>query len=806
MVYRNSWIAGLTSLAFAFFMLNGLLRPTLSGVPWQLVVLAAIVLGLVLTWTALSYRVPTWGVIVLNFVFATIALVRVAAPDTTVLYLPTLDSWTAIGEQMEFASSLIRTGIEPVVAHSGIVVIVMIVFWATAALVAWGLLRGHPYVALLPPLILSLQFATMDRGSTSLVRALVFVSLVAWSIYAITADERDQNAGRMARRGEWPTSRSRVAPAAIGLIAVTLIGSVLTVTALETRVPRDGVLQWRAAAGLTGDYFGSVSYNPFISIQQQVVNQSDAPVFRARIDGAVDPSEVYFQFLTMETYRGGSFFADSPEVYSVEDELWEYTDQAFGGGTLQISTDIIIDRLQSEWLPTAYSPVAIATADPDVRQNLSVRRDDGAVRFPGGGTFPEMRYLVTSRVPRPDVNVLATNPRTGELSAAFKLALDEDEPVPAPLAAATLEALVREEPPNVERYLDLPDDDPAARTADIRTLAVQRTANLSTDFEKALALETWLRSLHYTTDIAPGHGATELAAWLLDDDSPNYRRGYCENFATAMAVMARTLGIPSRVVLGFTPGAPSADQEGVVVVRDRNAHAWVELWMPTQGWVRFDPTPRGDAVNPSTTALIENDLNFTIAEYLPRVDPVEFESLQSTGVLDPSEADRDDEGIAPLSGGGTDDTGGGFALPAWIAWLLPLLIFLAVLFGAIPLFKWARRRRRLRRLESGDISAAWEDITTRLTDLGEPVDPTATPRELARDYDSALVPLAVVYGKSLYGAETEPSAQDVATASSSLDHTRTRMSTRYSSGRRLVAWYRPAELLPGWMKRKNRRR
>jgi transglutaminase-like putative cysteine protease len=806
MVYRNSWIAGLASLAFAFFMLNGLLRSTLSGIPWQFVVLAAIVLGLVLTWTALSYRVPTWGVIVLNAVLATIALVRVAAPDTTVLYLPTLNSWDAIQEQMRLASALIRTGIEPVVPLSGIVVIVMIVFWATAALLAWGLLKGHPYVALLPPLILSLQFATMDRGATSLARAMAFVSLVAWTIYAITADERDQNAGRMARRGEWPTSRSRIAPAAIGLLAATLIGSVLTVTALETRVPRDGVLQWRAAAGLTGDYFGSVSYNPFISIQQQLVNQSDAPVFRARIDGEVEADEVYFQFLTMETYRGGSFFADSPEVFSVEEELWEYTDQAFGGQTRQISTDIIIDRLQSEWLPTAYSPVAISTADPDVRRSLSVRRDDGAIRFPGGGTFSEMRYLVTSRVPRPDVNVLATSPLTGELSAAFKLALDEDEPVPDAISAEALEALVRAEPPDVERYLDLPDDDPEARMDDIRSLAFGRTANLSTDFEKALALESWLRSFRYTTDIAPGHGATELAAWLLDDDSPNYRSGYCENFATAMAVMARTLGIPSRVVLGFTPGEPSADQENVVVVRDRNAHAWVELWMPTQGWVRFDPTPRGDEINPSTTGLIEDDLNFTIAEYLPLVEAVDFGPQPATGILDPSEADQDTPGVPPLSGEGTEGAGSGFPLPGWIAWLLSLLLVFAMLVGAIPLFKWMRRRRRLRRLESGDISAAWEDITTRLTDLGEPINPASTPREVAGEYDSAMVPLAVVYGKSLYGSETESSAQDVEAATSSLDHTRTRMSTRYSPGRRLVAWYRPAELLPRWMSRKNRRR
>ena len=88
-----------------------------------------------------------------------------------------------------------------------------------------------------------------------------------------------------------------------------------------------------------------------------------------------------------------------------------------------------------------------------------------------------------------------------------------------------------------------------------------------------------------------------------------------------MAVMARALGIPSRVVLGFTPGSPLDD--GRIVVRDRNSHAWVELWMPTQGWVRFDPTPRGDGINPAT---IEN-LPFDVEEYIeiPEADLPELD-------------------------------------------------------------------------------------------------------------------------------------------------------------------------------------
>ena len=89
MVYRNSWIAGLAGLAFAFFMMNQLLRPTISGVPWQFVVAAGLMLGIIITWTAISYRLNTWLLVAANLFAMVITIVRVSAPETTALFLPT---------------------------------------------------------------------------------------------------------------------------------------------------------------------------------------------------------------------------------------------------------------------------------------------------------------------------------------------------------------------------------------------------------------------------------------------------------------------------------------------------------------------------------------------------------------------------------------------------------------------------------------------------------------------------------------------------------------------------------------------
>jgi hypothetical protein len=111
----------------------------------------------------------------------------------------------------------------------------------------------------------------------------------------------------------------------------------------------------------------------------------------------------------------------------------------------------------------------------------------------------------------------------------------------------------------------------------------------------------------------------------------------------------------------------------------------------------------------------------------------------------------------------------------------------------------------MRRLEDGDITAAWEDIVARLTDLGEPPSAAATPRQLANSVDTALMPLAIVYGRSIYGPADSIEQQHVDTATQSLDQTRTGLINSHSVGQRIMAAYRPATVIPQGLKRTARR-
>lgn len=136
-------------------------------------------------------------------------------------------------------------------------------------------------------------------------------------------------------------------------------------------------------------------------------------------------------------------------------------------------------------------------------------------------------------------------------------------------------------PPGADQYLNLPPLD-----IRISQLAEQITASSPSNYEKALAIEQYLRThFGYTLQLPKSRPADPLAHFLFER-----KEGHCEYFASSMAVMLRTLRIPSRIVTGFRSGEFN-DLTGQYVVRASNAHSWVEAYFPGSGWVSFDPTP-----------------------------------------------------------------------------------------------------------------------------------------------------------------------------------------------------------------------
>nr|WP_279587155.1 transglutaminase domain-containing protein [Halobacterium sp. R2-5] len=129
-------------------------------------------------------------------------------------------------------------------------------------------------------------------------------------------------------------------------------------------------------------------------------------------------------------------------------------------------------------------------------------------------------------------------------------------------------------------YLQLPDS-----TDDrVVELAGSLTEGTDSNYERATAVERWLEAnKEYSLDAPRPDG--DLVTEFVLGDAP----GYCTYYASAMVVMLRSQGVPARFVTGYTPGQQVADDEWVV--RGLDSHAWVEVYVPNQGWVQFDPTP-----------------------------------------------------------------------------------------------------------------------------------------------------------------------------------------------------------------------
>ncbi|MDP3984154.1 MAG: DUF3488 and transglutaminase-like domain-containing protein [Acidimicrobiia bacterium] len=730
---RLGWLAALGGLALVMARMEALLASGTEAIEWQLILIASVVLGGATTAGVLLAGARTWMLIPVNLLGAALALARTAAGSTLMLgVIPTPSSLALLSEEVLVALELIRFGAAPVLAVTGLVGALASVFWLLSGVVTFGGAKRRPMLMVVPIVGFYLVLATLDRSPARWwwSAGLAFVGVLG---LLAGRGKRASGRARSTDSGRIIPAFGRALPTAI--VTTVVVAAVLATGAFAATVPESGMVRWRNTTGFGGGLFGGVSYNLFTSMQQDLVGNDSTVVFVARVSEASPPNEdLYWKLITLDNFDGEFWL---PANFAVNrpsgDENWEADAFAFVGPTLRAEQVVRIMGLRQNYLPHLYSPVALDT-DNELLAESYRAREDGSIKF-DGRTIEGLTYRITSDIPQPDLSVLAS--AGGRLSPIFQGAAAAGEIAIAP---STTQAPL---PPERVRddYTRLPDDLPSA----IEDLAEAVTDRASTNFERALLLEAFFRSsglFVYDASASTGHSTLDLASWLTEPESRNYRTGYCEQFASAMAVMARVVGIPSRIVMGFAPGEQVTQEDGseLVLVRARNAHAWVELYFGGQGWVRFDPTPRADGINPSTVS----DLEFNPQVYLPEpTEPGEGSPIGPPPPLRPGE-ELLEPGDDPTVGLPSQQTQG---LPDWITVFLVLVGLLAI----APAMKMVRRRHRLRRVEAGDLTAGWAEITDRLRDLGHTLDPSRTPRELAVAIDRGLLPLASRLGASIYG-------------------------------------------------------
>ncbi|MFI7008072.1 DUF3488 and DUF4129 domain-containing transglutaminase family protein [Streptomyces sp. NPDC050145] len=436
---------------------------------------------------------------------------------------------------------------------------------------------------------------------------------------------------------------------------------------------------------------GTISaVNPLVSLQNSLNQPEDRQVLAYRTD-AEQTADLYMRIVALDEFDGTSW---RPSVRSITDVPSQLpTPPGLGPDVrrTEIETRIAAaDWYAQDWLPMPYPASEVSI--------------DGRWRFEQVGRTLVGDHGQTTRGKSYTVKSLIVQPTPQQLANA-------GEP-PADIA---------------REFTKVPDSLPDVVHATARKV----TEGASNNYERAVKLQDWFASeggFTYNTQVSAGSGSAAIARFLKQ------KEGFCVHFSFSMAAMARTLGIPARVAVGFTPGSPEGSGRYSVGLRD--AHAWPELYFEGVGWTRFEPTPTRGTVpeytqqdtpadDPSNSAAPSEDASAAPSAAEPSTS-------QSCSLIERKEGGCNS--AAPAVVGGSPDDGPPFGTIL----LVSLAVLLVLVVPSLPML-W-RRRIRARRLGAagrtdadvvGRTLAAWRELTDTAWDHGIPPDDSQTPRGTA---------------------------------------------------------------------------
>jgi len=437
-------------------------------------------------------------------------------------------------------------------------------------------------------------------------------------------------------------------------------------------------------------------YQPIVDVTERLRLPEPRDVLEVR-----SPQQVYLRIAALDSYDGRTWRLGPADVDTFRpdpDQLFRATgplpfETPIASGT-DITLDVEVLELENIYVPVPYQVAQISGPD---NVGMFYSRQGG---FVATGEIEDRSQLGEARV----------GVRPG-------LTYTLDAVVPAP-NYADLAGMGDTSLPASDPLVGLPGgyDDFAALT---RTIAEE--AGASTSIDVALAVQEYFigasSTFVYSTDVPEPRGDQALRDFLFD-----HQIGYCEHYAAAMAVMLRSVGIPARVAVGFLPGAvvEAADGPGEPAtfrVSTTDAHAWVEVLFEGSGWVRFDPTPRGDGL----PASADNLTPLPPAE--PEPEPVEPTDQQTQAPAPPeAPAPQDDqqmpdEIIDDVPGSTPEPTPAAVrGLVTSVIVLLVLALVLAIVILTPPHLRHRLARRRPDPID--DVIAAQRRVLATAAELG----------------------------------------------------------------------------------------
>ncbi len=624
---------------------------------------------------------------------------------------------------------------------------------------------GSPLLALLPPVALLTFADTVLEDAFRPHYGLLFLA-GALAVVFVDGLRRVQRWGPV---WSWPRGRRRLAASrATGARQVAALALLVAglAPAFLPGFSTTAVLDF--GGGANND---RVRIDPQVSIAAALRRTDPVPVFTVRSNHAS-----YWRMLALDVFDGTSWHARPGDAQIPVGPGTTLFPQAPGQPAISQSFTITADDVGVPGVPVAYPPTHIVAPDQHLTydRELSTLSLDGDLTLARGATYSVSSNLV--------------QPTAEELNA------EHDFGTPAQYA----------------RWTQLPTDP----TIDgIRGLAEQWTRGADTVFQRVIAIQRRLTDpSQFTYDQAV---PARDDSFTLLDFLTNTHAGFCQQFASAMAVMLRTLGIPARVAVGFTTAQSVAAGRGsdlaTYAVTTDQAHSWVEVYFPKYGWLPFEPTP--GRTNPIGVAYYSPSAVQCALEGGAACQQDQGTGTVTTGTTTGPEGNLPGqlrkliatETVQQRFGG---HGRGGSSLPASqsarrtltyarvaLLVLLGLGLFAAVVVPPARALGRRRRLRRARREARPLILATYEVFADRAADLGLGRGPGETLLEYrVRLASSGLVDdgdldvLTALAARAAY-ATGDPSPQDVLAAATAADAAIRDLRKKTPLARRIVGLY-----------------
>ncbi|MCR3748498.1 transglutaminase family protein [Lentzea californiensis] len=607
------WIAALAVLC-ASTALSGVIEGDLWLVRIGVVIVAITVTGAFLRATRLTPPLVAIAQVAVLLCLLTALHTR----SGIFLFIPGPDALGELGDVLADSVAQVQTGVPPVHASPAIQALVVLAIGLVAVLVdTLAVAAAAPAAS---GLVLLCVFAVPASLADEMLPFWTFILGAAAFAMLLAVDGQHRHEAWRGRLGSGSASGSggsATSVAAIAMVIALVVGAGFTLVGTVGRLP---------GSGGGGGGKGGIGLSEMTSLRGMLNRGRSAEVFYVR--GMNDPTYMRASTLAQYVPNKGWERGSPPGGQPARGELPPQPGDRGEGKTTRINIEPRDWR--SFWLPTYGAVRRIDTPDDDYQFD------------------PKKGVIYTQREREPESYELDT-----VMATPTKQALR--------LAPTQANAVDRE-------YYKF--DGVEQPIVDLARKAVEGATN---DFDKAAALTSFFNgpTSGFTYDLKTGGDVTTDA---LTDFVVRGKVGYCEQFASAMAIMARVVGLPSRVAIGFTAGVMSADNS-YRVISTEDAHAWVEIFFPNYGWMTFDPTP-------------VNDGRGIVPPYLRETAPGQEEVPTANTQTESTSASTTGSAQASTSADGTDGDQGLPAAssqgpPAWHLWALGIVLVLAALLSLL---------------------------------------------------------------------------------------------------------------------------